>query len=113
MDKDKRGAILNSLVTFAAENIPGGLNEEEREVAQIVGKIANGAKEDISKRTAFQTHNYKVTNSTSWGKGNMIEAIEHWASLGWRVVGIVSDTRPGYASSLVLERPVGITHPDD
>jgi hypothetical protein len=30
-------AILNSLVTFAAENIPGGLSEDEREVAKIVG----------------------------------------------------------------------------
>ena len=33
----KQLAILNSLVTFAAENIPGGMSEEEREVAQIVG----------------------------------------------------------------------------
>lgn len=30
--------ILNSLVTFAAENIPGGLNSEETEVAQMVGR---------------------------------------------------------------------------
>ena len=28
---------LNSLVTFAAENIPGGLNSDERRVAKIVG----------------------------------------------------------------------------
>lgn len=31
-------ATLNALVTFAAENIPGGLNSEETEVAQIVGR---------------------------------------------------------------------------
>lgn len=30
-------AILNSLVTFAAENIPGGLSEDEEEIARIVG----------------------------------------------------------------------------
>lgn len=30
-------AILNALVTFAAENVPGGLSDDEREVAQIVG----------------------------------------------------------------------------
>lgn len=30
-------SILNALVTFAAENIPGGLGEDEREVARIVG----------------------------------------------------------------------------
>lgn len=33
-------AILNALVTFAAENIPGGLTEEERRVVQAVGRIA-------------------------------------------------------------------------
>lgn len=33
-------AILNSLVTFAAENIPGGLAVDEREIAQIVGRWA-------------------------------------------------------------------------
>jgi hypothetical protein len=33
----KQLSILNSLVTFAAENIPGGLSEDEREVARIVG----------------------------------------------------------------------------
>lgn len=31
-------AILNSLVTFAAENVPGGLTSEETEVAKIVGR---------------------------------------------------------------------------
>lgn len=33
-------AILNSLVTFAAENIPGGLTVDERDVAHIVGRWA-------------------------------------------------------------------------
>jgi hypothetical protein len=32
--------ILNSLVTYAAENIPGGLNEQEQAVALIVGQWA-------------------------------------------------------------------------
>jgi hypothetical protein len=32
--------ILNSLVTFAAENVPGGLSDEEAEVARIVGALA-------------------------------------------------------------------------
>lgn len=30
-------AILNSLVTYAAENIPGGLKSNEQRVAQAVG----------------------------------------------------------------------------
>lgn len=33
-------STLNALVTYAAENIPGGLSSEEREVAQIVGQWA-------------------------------------------------------------------------
>lgn len=33
-------AILNSLVTYAAENVPGGLSAEEQEVARIVGAAA-------------------------------------------------------------------------
>lgn len=33
-------AILNSLVTFAAEHIPGGLPKEEQEVVRIVGQWA-------------------------------------------------------------------------
>ena len=32
--------ILNSLVTFAAEHVPGGLSGDEREVARLVGKAA-------------------------------------------------------------------------
>lgn len=36
----KQLVILNSLVTFAAENVPGGLSPEEREVARIVGAAA-------------------------------------------------------------------------
>jgi hypothetical protein len=34
-------AILNSLVTFAAENVPGGLTPEEQEVARVVGFAAS------------------------------------------------------------------------
>lgn len=37
---DQQIGILNSLVTFAAEHVPGGLSDDEREVARIVGKVA-------------------------------------------------------------------------
>lgn len=30
-------STLNSLVTYAAENIPGGLNSDEKAVARLVG----------------------------------------------------------------------------
>lgn len=95
-------AILNSLVTFAAENIR--LSEEEREVAKIVGQWAllGGRK----------THDYKTVNSTLNG-GTFAEVCNYWAEMGWRVVGVISDTRSGYAHSIVLERPIGVTHPDD
>jgi hypothetical protein len=61
---------------------------------------------------ANRTHNYKTVNSTGYGK-HMIDAINFWVEMGWRVVAVVSDTRPGYAHSLILERPVGLSHPDD
>lgn len=36
----KQIGVLNSLVTFAMENIPGEVTEDERDVAQIVGRWA-------------------------------------------------------------------------
>lgn len=38
--------ILNALVTYAAENIPGGLTKDELEVAQIVGRWTFHGKQD-------------------------------------------------------------------
>lgn len=44
--------VLNALVTFAAENIPGGLSEDEQEVAKIVGDWAvNGRLDDGEERS--------------------------------------------------------------
>lgn len=37
---DRELTILNSLVTYAAENIPGGLTEDERDVTRVVGQWA-------------------------------------------------------------------------
>lgn len=110
MNTPRQIAILNSLVTFAAEHIPGGLSDDEQEVARIIGLMASG------EHKARRSHVYKVVNSTGYagaGMGNIGTAINHWAAMGWRLVAVVSDTRPGYAHSLVLERPVGVTHPDD
>lgn len=99
----KQIAILNSLVTYAAEHVPGGLSEEEREVAQIVGQWALGE--------SVQTHNYTVIN-TSFYHG--IEAAANMcAERGWRVVGAIGARGPSFADQLILERPIGVTHPDD
>jgi hypothetical protein len=106
----KQLSILNSLVTYAAEHIPGGLNGEEREVAQIVGLWALNP---LTFRKAEKTHVYKIINSTASHHTSPEAVANSWAERGWRVVAVVSDTRPGYAHSFVLERPVGITHPDD
>lgn len=59
----------------------------------------------------MKTHDYKVVNPTYYP--SMEEAANGWAERGWRIVGVVSDNRPGYANELVLERPVGVTHPAD
>lgn len=101
----KQLGILNALVTFAAEHIPGGLSEDEQEVARIVGQA--------TMQVPTVTHHYKVINPTSIPGHSMENAANHWAQMGWRVVGVISDTRPGYTHALLLERPVGVGHPDD
>jgi hypothetical protein len=102
----KQLVILNSLVTFAAENVPGGLSEDEREVARIVGAAAL-----IGSEMASQDYNYKTVNASLYQ--SIAAAANHWSAMGWRVVGVASDTRPGYSHALLLERPVGVSHPDD
>lgn len=39
-------SILNALVTYTAENVPGGLSSEERIVARIVGRWAIKGEQD-------------------------------------------------------------------
>lgn len=97
----KQLAILNSLVTFAAENVPGGLSPEETDIARLVGGWARGwiAPEEE------QVYEYKIQNASSGPSGLMSDVANQWAKHGWRVVAVVSDTRPGYAHSFVLERP--------
>lgn len=94
--------ILNSLVTFAAENIPGELSPAEVEVAKIVASwMFQGTK----------THDYKVVNASHHEDAE--GAANAYAEQGWRVVAAMGARGIGYADQLVLERPVGITHPDD
>jgi hypothetical protein len=97
----KQLVILNSLVTFAAENVPGGLNEDEQEVARLVGQML----------LAEKTHNYKVVNASH--HKSVESAATDWSEMGWRVVAALASRGPGYADQLILERPVGITHPND
>lgn len=98
----KQISILNSLVTYAAENVPGGLSDDEHVVVQTVAAWMLGAR---------RTHNYKVVNASV--APTLADVANSWADLGWRVVGVVSDTRPGCAHQLVLERPAELSHPDD
>lgn len=108
----KQLGILNALVTFAAENIPGGLAEDEQEVARIVGTAALIGRDPMSSElTNERTHEYKTVNASD-GPTEAVVA-NKWAEHGWRVVGVISDTRSGYAHQLMLERPVGVSHPDD
>lgn len=61
--------------------------------------------------TDMKTHNYKVINTSLYG--NAEDAANWWAQMGWRVVGGLGAQGPSYADKLILERPVGVTHPDD
>lgn len=54
---------------------------------------------------ATKTYNYKVINYTAYGP-RLQDICNQFAEMGWRVVGINDLT-------LVLERPVGLTHPND
>lgn len=54
---------------------------------------------------AEQTHSYKTVNWTIYG-ATCAEVCNAFASQGWRVVGYDD-------LILILERPVGLTHPDD
>lgn len=82
----------------------GGLTDEELDAIR--------AFTDLARETpTYKTHNYAIVNSST-GQ-TMSHVANNWASRGWRVVGVVSDTRPGYSHAFVLERPVEITHPDD
>lgn len=97
-------AILNSLVTYAVEHIPGGPSWEEAQVAREVGGWALVG--------ARKSHDYKVINPTAYG--STVEYVCNlFADMGWRVVAVISDNRPGYADTLILERPVGVSHPND
>lgn len=71
---------------------------------------------------AQRTHNYVRANPTHWSDPDFQDpdrrratdkCIGHYAERGWRLVAVISDTRPGYADEFIFERPVGLTHPDD
>ena len=96
-------AVLNALVTYAAENIPGGLSAEEQEVAEITGRWVLGE--------AQRTHNYKVVNTSFYA--DVEEAANTLAEHGWRAIAVIPSKGPGYAHQLVVERPIGLSHPDD
>lgn len=108
----KQLLILNSLVTYAAENVPGGLSEDERQVARIVGAAALTGREPIhGELTNEREYNYKVVDSPSY---NLVAATANeWADKGWRVVAAIVRRGPEYGDRLILERPVDVSHPDD
>jgi hypothetical protein len=58
-----------------------------------------------------KTHNYKVVRVDN---SHLEKDANKWANRGWRVVSVVPpDPQKGYRQRFVLERPVGVTHPDD
>ena len=91
----KQLAILNSLVTFAAENIPGGLKDDEREVANIVGKAVVLGEGD-------PLYEYKTVNVSL--HGSVENAANDWSHGGWRVVAAIGARDSSYADQLIIER---------
>src|SRR3954447_613528 len=60
-------SILNALVTFAAENMPGGLSVDEREVAKLVGRLV--LEEPASSETPGLTNRAEILcgSHSHWG----------------------------------------------
>lgn len=101
----KQLAVLNKLVAYAVEHIPGDIGEDELEVAKIISTAARiGAGET-------RQYNYKTVDTPSY---NLVAAAANeWADRGWRVVAAVARRGPEYGDRLILERPVDVSHPND
>jgi hypothetical protein len=59
----------------------------------------------------YKTHNYKILDVNQ----PIEDMLNQYSNHGWRLVTIISYGIPGYGKghSLILERPVGVSHPDD
>lgn len=64
----------------------------------------------IIKKLGKQDYNYKEVNASTLG---VAPTANTYAQRGWRVVAVISDPKGGYKHTLLLERPVGVKHPDD
>lgn len=62
------------------------------------------------KKLGKREFNYKEVDASAIG---VAPTANVWADRGWRVVAVISDPTGGYAHRLLLERPVGVEHPND
>lgn len=107
------GRVLDPRLARIFDEASGALGCDAGALINLIEEIEKEAEENGEQLPpAQQTHAYKLVNSSGYG-GSFEKACNHWAEMGWRVVGVVSDTRPGYAHTIVLERPVGVSHPND
>lgn len=63
----------------------------------------------------LRIYKYKTIDVPS-GSGVIIDDIANeWAGKGWRVVNLIAYSLPVFGGGhlLMLERPIGITHPND
>jgi hypothetical protein len=90
--------VLNSLVTYAMENMPGNTSEEEREVAKIVGQWALQGFKDRRVRKAVMTTYVFWGKSGNWSPhgtvdGNLELAIEKYEKiLAEQITPVLSDS---------------------
>jgi hypothetical protein len=78
----------------------GYSGDDWREVARLPGQLEG----DFIHQSVIPTHEYKTINFTHHDTPE--NAANVWAQRGWRVVAIMKFT-------MLLERPIGLTHPDD
>jgi Domain of unknown function (DUF4177) len=65
---------------------------------------------------AKKEYDYKIINPNNFHHVEI--TLNEWAERGWRVVGttpgsIMGRTSPRILYGVILERPVGVSHPDD
>lgn len=101
--RDVDHQVLAASLDLTLEQFENGIREWDQSIGLPYGVLIKG--DDL------KTHDFIVVNVSIYK--DVEDAANIWAKRGWRVVSVNIDARQGYADQIFLERPVGISHPDD
>lgn len=100
--RDVEHQILAAGVGLTLEQFENGIREWDQSTGLPYGVLI---------KDNPKTHDYKAVNASLYQ--SVEDAMNDFAERGWRVVSVNIDTRPGHADQIFLERPIGVSHPDD